>query len=66
MKSKLLSALLCVSMVAVMLTGCGSAAEESAPAAETEAAAEEGAPAEETEQEQVTASEASADGGYDL
>ena len=51
MKSKLLSALLCVSMVAVMLTGCGSAAEESAPAAETEAAAEEGAPAEETEQE---------------
>ena len=66
MKSKLLSALLCVSMVAVMLTGCGSAAEESAPAAETEAAAEEGAPAEETEQEQVTASEASADGGYEL
>ncbi len=66
MKSKLLSALLCVSMVAVMLTGCGSAAEESAPAAETEAAAEEGAPVEETEQEQVTASEASADGGYEL
>lgn len=66
MKSKLLSALLCVSMVAVMLTGCGSAAEESAPAAETEAAAEEEAPAAEAEQEQVTASEASADGGYEL
>lgn len=66
MKSKLLSALLCVSMVAVMLTGCGSAAEESAPAAETEAAAEEEAPAAEAEEEQVTASEASADGGYEL
>ena len=44
MKKKVLSALLCVSMVAAMLVGCGSTASE-APAAETqEAAATEEAP----------------------
>ncbi|WWR16636.1 BMP family ABC transporter substrate-binding protein [Lachnospiraceae bacterium JLR.KK008] len=64
MRSKILSALLCVSMVAAMLTGCGSAPQESAPAAETEAAAAEGDAAE--EDQQVTSSEASADGGYEL
>ena len=64
MRSKILSALLCVSMVAAMLTGCGSAPQESAPAAETEAAAAEGDAAE--EEQQVTSSEASADGGYEL
>lgn len=51
-------------MVAAMLTGCGSAPQESAPAAETEAAAAEGDAAE--EDQQVTSSEASADGGYEL
>ncbi len=68
MKNKIISVLLCLGMVATMLAGCGSAAGgESTPAAETEAAAEEAAeeaPAE--EEEKVTASEASADGGYEL
>ena len=67
MKSKILSALLCVSMVAVMLTGCGSAPQEAAPAPETENSAdgaEAEAPAQ--EEEQVTASDASADGSYEL
>ena len=67
MKSKILSALLCVSMIAVMLTGCGNASQEAAPAPETESSAdgaEAEAPAQ--EEEQVTASEASADGSYEL
>lgn len=48
MKKKILSALLCVSMVATMLVGCGStpAPAETTPA-ETTPAAEESAPAEE-------------------
>lgn len=61
MKSKILSVVLCVSMVAAMLIGCGSTAE--APAAETEAATEAAA---ETEEAQVTASDANAEGGYEL
>lgn len=66
MKKKVLSALLCVSMVAAMLVGCGSTASE-APAAETqEAAATEEAPAAETEAELITSSDANADGGYEL
>lgn len=66
MKKKVLSALLCVSMVAAMLVGCGSTASE-APAAETqEAAATEEAPAAETEAELTTSSDANADGGYEL
>ena len=67
MKSKILSVLLCASMVATMLVGCGS--KEEAPAAEaaTEAPAEE-AKAEEPakEEAQATASEANAEGGYEL
>jgi len=48
MKKKLLCALLCVSMVAASLVGCGAKEEAAAPAAEAEApAAEEAAPAEE-------------------
>ena len=35
MKKKLLAALLTVSMVATMMVGCGGAAEETAPEAET-------------------------------
>lgn len=65
MKSKVLSVLLCVSMVAAMLAGCGSKTEE-APAADaaTEAPAEEAeAPAEDA---QATASEANDEGGYEL
>lgn len=65
MKSKILSVLLCVSMVAAMLAGCGSKTEE-APAADaaTEAPAEEAeAPAEDA---QATASEANDEGGYEL
>lgn len=65
MKSKILSVLLCVSMVAAMLVGCGSKTEE-APAADaaTEAPAEEAeAPAEDA---QATASEANDEGGYEL
>lgn len=49
MKKKLLSTLLCVSMVATMLVGCGSSgdsAAESAPAADTETKTEDVAPAE--------------------
>lgn len=66
MKKKVLSALLCVSMVAAMLVGCGSTASE-APAAETqEAAATEEAPAAETEAELTTSSDANAEGGYEL
>lgn len=66
MKKKVLSALLCVSMVAAMLVGCGSTASE-APVAETqEAAATEEAPAVETEAELTTSSDANADGGYEL
>ena len=38
MKKKLISVLLSVSMVAVMLAGCGNSASEAAPAAEAEAA----------------------------
>lgn len=52
MKKKLLGMLLCVSMVATMVTGCGSAAKEetAAPAAtESSAAKEEAAPAAEAE-----------------
>ena len=49
MKKKVLSAILSVAMVATLLAGCGSAAEETeAPAATEEAPAEE-APAEEAE-----------------
>ena len=48
MKKKLLASLLTLSMVAAMLTGCGGAAKEEAPADTTEAATEEAAPAEET------------------
>ena len=54
-------------MIAVMLTGCGNASQEAAPAPETESSAdgaEAEAPAQ--EEEQVTASEASADGSYEL
>ena len=51
MKKKLLSALLCVAMVASLVVGCG--AKEEAPAAEAPAATEEAAPAEEA-----------AEGGY--
>lgn len=43
MKRKLLSAILCVAMVATMLVGCGSKTEEAAPA--DAAATEEAAPA---------------------
>ena len=41
MKKKLLSALLCVAMVASLVVGCG--AKEEAPAAEAPAATEEAA-----------------------
>lgn len=64
MKSKLISAVLCVSMVAAMLVGCGSSAEPAAPAAEE--AATEAADTAETEAAQATASEANAEGGYEL
>ncbi len=62
MKRKLLAALLCVGMVATMMTGCGSAApaETAAPAA----AEEEAAPAEDTEapaEEATEATEAATD-----
>ena len=62
MKSKILSVLLCASMVAAMLVGCGSKTEE-APAAEaaTEAPAEEAAT-----EAPATASEANEEGGYEL
>ncbi len=56
-KKKLLSMILCVSMIAAMLTGCGAkedtpaqepaATEEEAPAEEADASAEEAAPADE-------------------
>ncbi len=50
MKKKVLSVLLCASMIAAMLAGCGAKAETAAPAAEaTEATADEAAPAAETE-----------------
>ena len=48
MKKKLLSALLCVAMVASLVVGCGGSTEEAAPAEEAtteEAATEEAAPA---------------------
>lgn len=64
MKSKLISALVCVSMVATMLVGCGAKEEPAAPAAEE--AATEAADAAETEAPQATASEANAEGGYEL
>lgn len=49
MKRKLLSALLCVAMVASMLTGCGSAKSEEAAATAPAAEAETAAPAAEAE-----------------
>ena len=64
MKSKLISALLCVSMVATMLVGCGAKEEPAAPAAEETAT--EAADTAETEAPQATASEANAEGGYEL
>ncbi|MBO5094611.1 MAG: BMP family ABC transporter substrate-binding protein [Lachnospiraceae bacterium] len=64
MKSKILSVALCVSMVAAMLMGCGSSAEQ-APAAETENAAAE-TESVETEEAKTTASDANAEGGYEL
>lgn len=60
MKRKVLSALLSVAMVATLLAGCGSKAEEAAPAAEPaaeEAATEEAAPAEEAAAEEAPAAE---------
>ena len=64
MKSKLISALVCVSMVATMLVGCGAKEEPAAPAAEETAT--EAADTAETEAPQATASEANAEGGYEL
>ena len=62
MKKKLLSALLCATMVASLLAGCGStAATESAAPAE-EAATEEAAPAEEEAAEEEAAPAAEANG----
>ena len=56
MKKKMLSALLCVAMIAATLTGCGGS--DSAPASgSTEAPAEE-APAEEAPAEEAPAEEA--------
>ena len=56
MKRKLISAVLCVAMVATMLVGCGSKTEEAAaPAAE---ATEEAAPAEEAATEEAAPAEA--------
>lgn len=67
MKSKILSVLLCASMVATMLVGCGSKTEE-APAAEaaTEAPAAEAEAEAPAEEAQPTASEANEEGGYEL
>ena len=64
MKSKLISAVLCVSMVATMLVGCGAKEAPAAPAAEETAT--EAADTAETEAPQATASEANAEGGYEL
>lgn len=64
MKSKLISALVCVSMVATMLVGCGAKEAPAAPAAEETAT--EAADTAETEAPQATASEANAEGGYEL
>ncbi len=64
MKSKLISAVLCVSMVATMLVGCGAKEAPAAPAAEE--AATEAADTAETEAAQATASDANAEGGYEL
>lgn len=66
MKSKILSALLCVSMVAVMLSGCGSTAE--APAEQPGGGAGETAAAEAPAEEaggSIVSSEAS-ENGYEL
>ncbi len=67
MKSKILSVLLCASMVATMLVGCGGKTEE-APAAEaaTEAPAAEAEAEAPAEEAQPTASEANEEGGYEL
>ena len=56
MKKKLLSAILSVAMVATLLVGCGSKAEEAAPAAD--AAAEEAAPAADAAEEAAPAADA--------
>lgn len=64
MKKKVLSAILSVAMVATLLAGCGSTAEEAPVAAteEAEAPAEE-APAEEAPAEEASAEEAPAEEG---
>ena len=64
MKKKVLSAILSVAMVATLLAGCGSTAEEAPGAAteEAEAPAEE-APAEEAPAEEASAEEAPAEEG---
>lgn len=59
MKKKLLAMLLSTAMVASVLAGCGSAAEEAAPAATTEKT-EEAAPAAEEAKEETKAEEAAA------
>lgn len=70
MKKKLLCALLCVSMVATALVGCGGSAEEAAPAddaAATEAApADDAAPAEDAAADPVAALIAATEGPVDL
>ena len=58
MKKKLLCALLCVSMVATALVGCGGSTEEAAPA--DDAAVEEAAPAEDAAEEAAPAEDAAA------
>lgn len=58
MKKKVLAALLSVAMVATLLSGCGSKAEEPAAPAETEAPAENEEPAESEEPAEAPAADA--------
>lgn len=54
---RLLTLLLAAAMLLAVLAGCGSTAEESAPAEESEAVVEESAPAEEAPEEEAPAEE---------
>jgi len=67
MKSKILSVVLCIGMVAAVLSGCGGSSAPEAPAAESEPQASESAGEEAGgEESQATASDANAEGGYEL
>ena len=66
MKKKLVSAIVCMSMVLTMLTGCGGEQPAAAPAPESAPAESEAADASAPEETEAAAAEAPAEGAADV